>query len=84
MTGFVNWANASAYLYFNGTEVGNDTSFLTAGNTEDTASTTIAIGGETDILSSDFKAKEFIIYNTDQSANRAAIEANINNQYSIY
>jgi len=27
---------------------------------------------------------EIIIYNTDQSANREAIEANINNQYDIY
>ena len=28
--------------------------------------------------------QEVIIYNTDQSANRPAIEANINNQYDIY
>lgn len=28
--------------------------------------------------------KELIIYNSDQSANRAAIETNINNQYDIY
>ena len=28
--------------------------------------------------------KEIIIYNSDQSANRAAIENNINNQYDIY
>jgi hypothetical protein len=28
--------------------------------------------------------QEFIIYNTDQSANREAIETNINNQYDIY
>jgi hypothetical protein len=84
ITGFVNWADASAYLYFDGTEVGSDTNFLTAGNTEDTASNTIAIGGETASLSSDFKAKEFIIYSSDQTDNRTAIEANINNHYSIY
>ena len=30
------------------------------------------------------KASELIIYNSDQSANRPAIEANINNQYDIY
>jgi hypothetical protein len=30
------------------------------------------------------KASELIIYNSDQSANRAAIETNINNQYDIY
>jgi hypothetical protein len=28
--------------------------------------------------------QEIVIYNTDQSANREAIEANINNQYDIY
>jgi hypothetical protein len=30
------------------------------------------------------KIQEIIYYNSDQSANRAAIEANINNQYDIY
>jgi hypothetical protein len=30
------------------------------------------------------KIEEVIIYNSDQSANRAAIETNINNQYDIY
>jgi hypothetical protein len=30
------------------------------------------------------RIREAIIYNTDQSANRPAIEANINNQYDIY
>ena len=28
--------------------------------------------------------QEYIVYNSDQSANRAAIEANINDFYSIY
>ena len=32
----------------------------------------------------DAKFQEVIIYDSDQSANRAAIEANINNQYDIY
>ena len=31
-----------------------------------------------------FDIQEIIIYNTDQSDNRTAIEANINNQYDIY
>jgi hypothetical protein len=30
------------------------------------------------------KASELIVYKSDQSANRPAIEANINNQYDIY
>jgi hypothetical protein len=32
----------------------------------------------------DGSAKEIILYDSDQSANRTAIEANINNHYSIY
>ena len=41
------------------------------------------IGGGTGFnISAHFK--ELIIYSTDQSANRPAIEANINNQYDIY
>jgi hypothetical protein len=30
------------------------------------------------------RIREIIFYNSDQSANRPAIEANINNQYDIY
>jgi hypothetical protein len=32
----------------------------------------------------DGRMREIIIYPSDQSANREAIEANINNQYDIY
>ena len=48
---------------------------------------TTTIGARDDLLSSSFFAgshAEIIIYPSDQSANRAAIEANINNQYDIY
>jgi hypothetical protein len=38
--------------------------------------------GETNFWSG--QIQELIIYNSDQSANRPAIEANINNQYDIY
>jgi len=31
-----------------------------------------------------FSIKEVILYNSDQSANRVAIETNINSQYSIF
>ncbi len=50
-------------------------------------SATTTIGARDDLLSSTFFAgshAEIIIYNSDQSANRLAIEANINNQYDIY
>ena len=82
ITGFLNWADSDAYLYFNETQVASSTSFQTDGNTSDTSSDSIAIGG-VGILG-DFKVKELIIYNTDQSANRVAIETNINDQYNIY
>jgi hypothetical protein len=44
-----------------------------------------AIGGnDTGSSALDGTIQEVIIYNSDQSANRPAIEANINNQYDIY
>ena len=49
--------------------------------------TTTTIGARDDLVSSTFFAgshAELIIYPSDQSANRAAIETNINNQYDIY
>ena len=36
------------------------------------------------LISHNVKAKEYIIYDSDQSANRAGIEANINTEYTIY
>ena len=83
ITGFLNWADADAYLYLNGTERASSTGFQTAGNTSNTSSAETSIGGGLGV-SGDFKTKEIIIYNTDQSAKRPAIEANINNQYDIY
>jgi hypothetical protein len=60
----------------------NFTDVLGAGN-----STPTTIGARDDLLSSSFFAgsyAEIIIYNSDQSANRAAIETNINDHYDIY
>jgi len=48
---------------------------------------TLSSGGIGSINSGNFWSgtiEEVIVYNTDQSANRPAIEANINNQYDIY
>jgi len=82
VTGFLNWADSDAYLYFNGTQVASSTSFQTDGNTSDTSSVSVDIGGVGN--HGNFKMQELIIYTSDQSANRAAIETNINNQYDIY
>ena len=42
--------------------------------------------GATSTTSGEYEGtiQEIIIYDSDQSANRPAIEANINNQYDIY
>jgi hypothetical protein len=67
---------ASSEVFSNGTSVLSGD----AGNTANTVAYVFgrpanAFGGTT---------KELIIYNSDQSSNRPAIEANINNQYDIY
>jgi hypothetical protein len=76
ITVFVNGANEVSGT----THDIEDTNFATA----DTGS--FAIGSIYNSASYDFhgKGQEFIFYNSDQSANRPAIEANINNQYDIY
>ena len=81
ITGFLNWTDSDAYLYFNGTQVVSSTSFQTDGNTSNTSSASAAIGGV--FNPGNFKMQELIIYNTDQTDNRTAIEANIGEVYSI-
>ena len=82
VTGFLNWADAEAYLYQNGANVGTDLSFQTTGNTEDTSSTGANNGIGT--IRFDGRIREVLIYNTNQMANRVGIETNINDHYSIY
>ena len=68
--------------YIDGSLQPNDSTGLGSGN-----DTTTTIGARDDLLSSSFFAgshAELIIYPSDQSANRAAIEANINDHYNIY
>ena len=80
-TGFLNYTDAESYLYKDGVNVMTDLTFQTAGNTSDTssdASSGIGISGF------DGMVREVIVYNTDQSANRVGVEANINDFYTIY
>jgi hypothetical protein len=79
-TGFLNYVDAEAYIYQNGVNVGTDLDFKTAGNSSNTTSSAGGIGYSNFVG----RVLEVIVYNTDQSANREAIEANINNQYDIY
>jgi hypothetical protein len=60
---------------------GTATSALNAGTTDIKQNSTI---GSSNTQFYDGSMQEFIIYNTDQTDNRPAIEANINNQYDIY
>jgi hypothetical protein len=80
LTGFLNYSDAEAYLYQNGTNVATDLNFQSTGNTSNTSSASANFGDN----GFDGSIKELIIYNSDQSANRVAIEANINDHYDIY
>lgn len=85
ITGFLNYTDAEGFLFLNGAQVAtNSIPNMTAGNTSDTPSREIAIGGTTADFTAEFNAKEFIVFNSDQSANRPAIEKNINNHYEIF
>ena len=67
--------------YIDGSLQSNGSTTLGSGN-----NTTTTIGARDDLLSSSFFAgshAEIIIYDTDQSANRTAIEANIGETYGI-
>ena len=83
LTGFINYSDTDAFIFKNGTQIGSDTSFLTAGATSDTRSANIAIGRASASLTAEFDAEELIIFNTDQTANRTAIETNMINHYGI-
>ena len=84
LTGFINYSDTDAFIFKNGTQIGSDTSFSTAGATSDTSSSNITIGRKTALeATAEFDAEELIIFNTDQTANRTAIETNIANQYGI-
>jgi hypothetical protein len=83
LTGFINYSDAEAFIFQNGTQIASRTSFLTAGATSDTRSANIAIGRASASLTAEFDAEELIIFNTDQTANQTAIETNMINHYGI-
>ena len=81
LTGFLNWSDNDLFLYQNGTLVASNPTFQSQGLTPNTTSNaTSGIGAG----SFDGKIAEMVIYNSDQSANRVAIETNINDHYSIF
>ena len=58
--------------------------FTTTMSSEDSGNSLLIGGNPSNSASLDGTIQEVIIYNSDQSANREAIETNINNQYDIY
>jgi hypothetical protein len=83
LTSMDQWADGDTQLVVNGSEKTAANYSSGAGVTSNTTSDVVTIGS----LASNFMGgaiNELIIYNSDQSANRAAIEANINAAYSIY
>ena len=71
-------ATTSASVYTNGVITSNGA--VTSGSTVNTTQTAIFEG----VAAKTAKIQEIIVYNSDQSANRAGIESNINTYYSIY
>jgi hypothetical protein len=74
---FIRPTSSTYSAWRNGASLGTD------GSTATTNSSFRYLGSNSTAQLSGFY-KELIIYNSDQSANRAAIETNINNHYSIY
>jgi len=87
LTGFIDYENTTATLFLNGTQINTATlaNMSASGSTSNTSSALAAIGDlqSSGALTSDFNAKEMIIYNTNQSSNRTALETNIKSHYGI-
>jgi hypothetical protein len=73
------WGNSDLLMYENAVETINNTSFLTNGNTSNTASAQVRIGVNGNGSQFFFgQMKNLIVYNTDLSANRLLIEQILN------
>lgn len=72
---------SASKVHINGSEALNSVLGNGAGNTQFVA---VGRGDNNSAVNKFILLSELIIYATDQSANRPAIEANINNQYDIY
>jgi PKD repeat protein len=88
LTGVARYADAEAYLYKNGVLAGSKVPFQTAGATSNTGSYNYEsyIGsGRGDVAGGieNGSVSEVVIYNTDKASDRAAIETNIKNYFSI-
>lgn len=80
-TTFLAADGSASKVNVNGDEVLNQ---VLGNGTGGTTFNAIFRGDNAGLASQFTKLSELIVYDTDQSANRPAIEANINNQYDIY
>jgi hypothetical protein len=84
-TALFNYSSASLTNFTNGSQVSQNNSFQTSGSTSATNPVLMSIGNDVSISSPWIgTAQEIIIYQSNQSSDRAAIETNINTFYSIY
>jgi hypothetical protein len=74
---------ATLSIYLNGTDQNLNQSNNTRARSNTTNPLTIGAGRNGDLLSNT-KAQEYLFYFNDQTANRSAIESNINTNYKIY
>jgi hypothetical protein len=80
----VQFKSGASESYINGGVNSTLSNTWTSAGTNTFTKSTIGSDQSTPGRNMDGKLAELIVYESDQSANRAAIEANINNQYDIY
>ena len=84
---YITTANKTARLAINGGSYSAGTTLTNSLNIITTAETNVQIAKARDGVPPiyyDGNMQEIILYTSDQSANRAAIETNINDYYTIY
>jgi hypothetical protein len=86
ISNIIDYTNSNAFIYQNSNLVATDLNYQTDGLTDsfNTINITFFKRAGQNIAFFNGNSSEFIIYNTNQSLNRAAIETNINTHYAIY
>jgi hypothetical protein len=82
-TDIVDWGNSDAFIRRNGAQVASSTSHGTSGNTSSTDSLRAGLGLILGSINSVDSITEVLMFNTDISADLAAIEANQISRYVI-
>ena len=87
ITTFADFTNGDGFIFLNGTPDNSDTTFGTEGSTSNTSSQNMSIGGVVydgaDAYEVNCDFFEWIVFNTDISASRVAIETNQANHFNF-